>query len=121
MSTLRDVVSENPEKVYKAPPAMPGAEDGSCFYVHVDEDGQEEPGCIVGTVLHRLGVPLAELKEKEGLGSTAAVRGLALRPSLSLTTVGVLRDIQMRQDRGASWGEAYTGATGRELPKLAKA
>ncbi|MFF5433443.1 hypothetical protein ACFY5K_25845 [Streptomyces griseofuscus] len=121
MMALRDVVAENPERVYKAPAVMSGSEGGTCFYVHVDDDGQEEPGCIVGTVLHRLGVPLAELKKKEGLGALAAIRGLEPQVLATHKTQAVLRDIQIRQDRGAPWGEAYTAATGCAVPKPPKA
>jgi hypothetical protein len=107
LSTLRQIAEESPEKVYEAPEGMRD-EWGSCYYVHHNEDGTESPGCIVGQVLHRLGVPLAKLKEAETLGATAAVR---------LTTQGVsdnvsdfLRFVQQKQDRGVTWSKAVADA-----------
>jgi hypothetical protein len=107
LSALRQIAEENPEKVYVAPADMRD-EWGSCYYVHRDDQGNESPGCIVGQVLHRLGVPLADLKEAETLGATAAVR---------LTTQGVsdnvsdfLRFVQQKQDRGVTWSKAVADA-----------
>ncbi|MFB7027161.1 MULTISPECIES: hypothetical protein [unclassified Streptomyces] len=103
LSTLVQVAAENPEKVYQAPESMLDRYN-SCFYVHEAEDGTQEPGCIVGQVLHRLGVPLVALKEAETLGASSAVQ---------LTTQGVSRDValflrfvQRKQDRGSTWSEA---------------
>jgi hypothetical protein len=110
LSTLRDVVAENPEKVYKAPDNMlVFGDDTSCFYVHKNEDGTEEAGCIVGTVLHRLGVSLADLKRVEGLSAVSALRAAEVK-GLSYPTKSLLRYVQHNQDGGSSWGQALTNA-----------
>jgi hypothetical protein len=48
----------------------------SCYYVHGNK-----PGCIVGQIAHRLGVPLAELRKHEGTGSNMVVRDHFAFPS----------------------------------------
>ncbi|MGW0087827.1 hypothetical protein ACWDWS_02230 [Streptomyces sp. NPDC003328] len=120
-STLRQVVSENPEKVYAAPENMqsfPG--DSSCFYVHVSEDGPDEAGCIVGQVLNRLGVPLEVLQKGEGWSAADILTRLEIS-GVSSDMGTTLRRIQRRQDDGEAWGDAYTAVTGLPVPELVKA
>lgn len=119
MNALRDVVAENPDKVYKAPESMRGYW-GTCFYVHHNEDGSKEPGCIVGTVLHRLGVSLDALQGQEGLQAMSATHGLGVK-GLTDEARYTLRRVQRRQDRGDSWGAAYTAVTGLPVPEPSKA
>ncbi|WP_338781766.1 hypothetical protein [Streptomyces sp. DG1A-41] len=107
LSTLRDVAEESPEKVYVAPAHLRD-EWGSCYYVHRDEEGNESAGCIVGQVLHRLGVPLAELKKAETLGATAAVR--LTTEGVSDTVATFLRYVQCKQDRGQTWSRSVRDA-----------
>jgi hypothetical protein len=76
--------------------------DTSCHYVHGDQ-----PGCIVGHVLHRAGVSLADLSNYEGQG--------AEDPASQLTDAGgevvrLLAFAQEHQDRGVPWGEAVRQA-----------
>ncbi|MGW4446469.1 hypothetical protein [Streptomyces sp. NPDC004682] len=120
--TLRDVAAENPEKVYETPEAMK-TDGGACYYVHKAEDGSEGPGCIVGTVLYRLGVPLAEMAKREGTNALGVIADLELSgeveaKGLSSSTRTLLRWVQIQQDGGRSWGSAYKNATGEDVPLL---
>ncbi|MGI5196957.1 hypothetical protein ACQEVY_25560 [Streptomyces sp. CA-288835] len=112
-ATLREVVKENPDKVYVAPKHMDPEGFGSCFYVHKDEEGNQlGAGCIVGTVLHRLGISLEALSQVEGLSAPGALTGLDLDPD---THMGAqLRRVQMAQDRGHTWGQAYYAEFGEQ-------
>ncbi|MFF5371361.1 hypothetical protein [Streptomyces sp. NPDC013187] len=104
LSTLRDVSDESPEKVYEAPAHLQD-EWGSCYYVHTDEDGNQSAGCIVGAVLHRLGVPLLDLRKVETYGADAAFPLLEIK-GVSSQVKSFLRHVQGKQDRGQTWGKA---------------
>jgi hypothetical protein len=90
-----------------------GAAD-SCFYVHQTPKG-EVPGCIVGQLLHRLGVPLEVLKKREGRSAWAIFYGRELlgdgeaespvRAEGDDLTRKIQR-VQSAQDRGDPWGYA---------------
>jgi hypothetical protein len=72
--------------------------DVTCYYAHGDQ-----PGCIVGNVLHRAGVLLDDLAAFEAQN----VDDLASR--LFTAEAGVkplLIHIQAHQDVGVPWGEA---------------
>ncbi|MEU5577803.1 hypothetical protein ABZ791_10620 [Streptomyces huasconensis] len=107
LSALRQIAAESPEKVYEAPGNMRDGWD-TCYYVHRDEDGTESPGCIVGQVLHRLGVPLADLKGVETLGAITVVQRIT--EGVSDGVAVFLREVQRKQDRGYAWGEAVADA-----------
>jgi hypothetical protein len=86
----------------------------SCFYVHKTPEG-EAPGCIVGQLLHRLGVPLEVLKKREGRSAWAVFYGDVLFDEgqadspVRLEGDYLARKIQLvqsAQDRGETWGEA---------------
>lgn len=95
LRTLREVAAEQPEKVYKSPAGA----GGSCFYVHGNE-----PGCIVGHALHRLGVPLETLKEHESDAARAPLNDLF--PEVTEGAMDLVDSVQYLQDRGEPWGEA---------------
>lgn len=105
ISTLREVVAERPDYVYKAPAHMEGAISGACFYVHTD-GGAGKPGCIVGYVLNRLGVPLADLTVWEG---TSALE-VAAEFGVSDEAARTLNHAQIVQDGGESWSAALESA-----------
>jgi hypothetical protein len=107
MDVLREVVAERPDYVYKAPGhQVAGLE--SCFYVHTDAEGNDpKPGCLVGAVLHRLGVPLEELAEREGTGA------YIVASELLCTTMGAAHALdyaQSCQDAGDTWAGALSAA-----------
>jgi hypothetical protein len=115
ISTLREVVEENPDYTYRAPADLkdewenkPAVLAGKavapdCFYVHGDE-----PGCIVGHVMNRLGIPLDELREWEGkgIGSTVPNVGDLVSPNAEWA----LTEAQQVQDAGDPWREALAAA-----------
>lgn len=97
VATLKAVVAERPEHRY-VQPATAGREPG-CLYVHGDV-----PGCLVGHVLHRMGVPLRELLRHEF--STASEVLEALDTDISERVGAFLDNVQGDQDSGATWGDA---------------
>ncbi|WP_416972562.1 hypothetical protein [Streptomyces sp. 4F14] len=110
VSALRSVVEENPEKVYEAPINMRSSTDkNQCYYVHRAEDGTEECGCLVGTVLHRLGVSLADLAKAETLGATVALSRAGV-VGVSYRVASLLAHAQRDQDQGRTWSEALKKA-----------
>jgi hypothetical protein len=108
MDTLRAVVAESPDKIYARPEHMPALASTTCFYVHTDTDGAPEaPGCIVGTVLNRLGVPLEVLAEHEGDAAHKVLTELGIG---SWRTQTALRYAQSRQDAEGTWTSALAEA-----------
>lgn len=108
---LTKLAEENPSKVYKSPDEL-----GQCLYVHRDDQGERIPGCIVGTVLNRLGVPLEELEKHEGNGATAVIANAGIE-GLSYDMVSFLRAVQRHQDSGYDW-ELAVAAAKRQSPSL---
>jgi len=78
-----------------------------CQYVHTDK-----PGCIVGNVLHRLGVPLYVLSDYETRPARSVVESLSGRGILEFErkALDMLRYAQSYQDNGNSWGDAEVRA-----------
>ena len=112
VSALRAAVAEKGEDyVYTNPDGREAGDDGeaTCHYVHGDQ-----PGCLVGNVLHRLGVPLSVLELHEG-GAAYEVMG-RIRESgqldFDLGVRGAAEMAQNRQDAGYSWGYAMEAALG---------
>ncbi|MCT2594241.1 hypothetical protein LHJ74_30775 [Streptomyces sp. N2-109] len=111
MDILREVVAENPGYIYKAPPEVPPHVkdvDTKCHYVHTDPDGSNvRPGCVVGHVLHHMGIPLDTLKLHEGAPATTVLYRLTdadeyVRSALEMA--------QTWQDSGYPWAEALNAA-----------
>jgi hypothetical protein len=115
MDTLREVVAEQPDYVYAAPQHMARPNVESCFYVHADADSTNiRPGCLVGAVLYRLGVPLERLAAHEGTGASCVTSVLV---NTDDRAVAVLDLAQGAQDKGSTWSEALAHAE-RVLPTL---
>ncbi|MEU9708016.1 hypothetical protein AB0E21_05295 [Streptomyces sp. NPDC047967] len=112
---LKEVVAENPDRVYEAPDHQLADATTTCFYVHTDDLTEEPvaPGCLVGQVLHRLGVPLEHLWELEGYDAHQAVAALGL--PVSGRTLQLLGQAQAHQDSGKTWGEAYAFTMGEGI------
>lgn len=102
--TLKAVVAEQPEYVYAKPAELKSPGNDRCLYVHGDK-----PGCGVGHVLHRLGVPLSFLAEYEGVGASI----LAVRLDLPWRASVLLEHFQHAQDDGRPWVEALATAEQR--------
>jgi len=92
------VVEKGENYIYERPI---GAED--CLYVH-----GEQPGCIVGHVLHAAGVRLAALWVREGMSARVLIEELKDQEVISMSgeAVVALRRAQQEQDYGGTWGEA---------------
>lgn len=114
MDTLREVVAEHgKDHVYDRSAIMFGPLAGeTCLYVR-----NGKPDCIVGHVLHRLGVQLDTLHDSEGMGP----RDLSLgdSPSLELDDDAglALTVAQNTQDNGETWGTALAN-TERHVSNL---
>lgn len=122
LSTLRAVVAERPDHVYTRPVHMlpiigsDGHKAADCLYVHTAPDDESDltPGCLVGTVLHRLGVPLEELAGNEGTGGFE----VAADHGVSEGLCWFLGAVQSRQDSGKPWGVALASAE-EDYPEVA--
>ena len=80
-----------------------------CLYVHGDGATRpKEPGCIIGQLLHQLGVPLDALSSLEGLPANSVVNKFFPRTSNAVLTF--LLTVQRGQDQGRSWGAAVSFA-----------
>jgi hypothetical protein len=103
VETAKMVVAERGEDyVYEGPGDVRG--NGMCRYVYRDQ-----PSCLVGHVLYRLGVPLETLKSADGVSFAATdvcsdlLRGSAFDDG----EIGDFLDaVQSRQDIGETWGNA---------------
>lgn len=74
-----------------------------CWYAW---DGK--PSCLVGQVLHRLGVELGQLHEIEESGALAACRKLRETGVIDVPyqSAAALSAAQIQQDGGQTWGVA---------------
>lgn len=114
LETLKAVASEHPDYVYAAPAEMTAGRVLTCFYVHETDGDQDAPGCLIGRVLHELGVPLASLSSYEGTGAysvAALVLDITGQPDEIAGTIRALATAQDAQDNGATWGDALAEAT----------
>jgi hypothetical protein len=100
--TAREVVAEKPDYVYINPMGARAGDGANCYYVHGNE-----PGCVVGAVLHRLGVPLEELARFE---STNGYIVSATLTNMEDRTASFLRKLQWYQDNGRNWLTALSDA-----------
>ena len=114
LEAMRAAVEEKGEKyVYQRPknPHIPGDKLGSCL--NTSADGKE-PGCLVGNVFHRLGVPLEWLFTPEIINNSAGGVISALRQreeyEFDEKSYKLLAEAQSLQDQGAPWGQALTNA-----------
>lgn len=111
LTVLKAVVQEAPDTVYKAPWYMDPERTGRCFYVHVDKSGVPTgAGCVVGQVLHRLGVPLDDLRQAEKLSASGALKLLGQDGASPLAEQ--LQRVQFLQDHGETWEAAYMAVFG---------
>jgi hypothetical protein len=84
----------------------------SCYYVHNEKDNvpldAPEPGCIIGKILFRLGVPLAEMAKSETSSSDLldylSRSGVIEKPTPKVYLA--LATMQRCQDLGTTWHTA---------------
>ncbi|MFE5159116.1 hypothetical protein ACFRNT_11390 [Streptomyces sp. NPDC056697] len=111
-AAIREVVAENPERVYEAPQHMRigGQTSAECYYVHTDVDGEnQQPGCVIGHALFRLGVPLWQLADGEGTTAFGVIPATTTLSDRDPAVVFANR-VQDRQDLGATWADALRQA-----------
>ncbi|MFJ9616695.1 hypothetical protein [Streptomyces noursei] len=77
-----------------------------CWYVHQDVNGNDVPGCLVGDALHRLGVPLGEIKKHEERGAYGVAGSLIDVAENRGRVLSMLSQAQDHQDTGGTWGGA---------------
>lgn len=98
---------------YKKPPTR-----DICLYVHRDADGNKTPGCLVGDVLVRAGVPI-DVLDDDSLGPVGSL--LYTLPDgmveIDEDAHDFLSDAQFKQDFGETWGDAVTYALGHRRPR----
>jgi hypothetical protein len=108
VQTVRDLVTESPDYIYSSPDHMKEGEfdaDLTCFYVHMDEDGETSgPGCLVGKALHRLGIPLETLRGQEANGAREVIANLHLPLTAKVRLFA--STVQGHQDDGDPWAVA---------------
>lgn len=113
LRVMREVVAEFGEDYVYQPPA-----GSTCVYVHLDEDGEACPSCIVAQVLHRLGVPLEAFEE--GLAAHAMVDqlnnqgwGITYQAAVALSEAQRIQDAVTNIPApviDCTWGAAYREA-----------
>lgn len=85
---------------------VPGSDElhGTCRYARPDRSGG---ACLIGEVLHRLGVPVEELAELDGGAGVPAHGAIAAHlAGVSRTVRLAASDAQSFQDTELSWGAA---------------
>lgn len=104
---LEAIVDFQPEGHAYVRPESPGENGPGCYYWHAEKS---EPGCIIGQLLHRLGVPGDVLGSYDVLrnipSAIDSVAKVHLKGMFDDTTVKCLRHLQVQQDGGATWREA---------------
>jgi hypothetical protein len=105
---MREVVADRgPNYVYpRGEAGWVEAEDpqefsAGCRYVRADV---EEPACLIGVALFKLGVTLDQLREAEGQTGGAVV--FHFFPDAPLVLLVAIDRAQSYQDEGKTWGEA---------------
>lgn len=103
LSTLKDVVEENPDYVYAEDEKfLDDFDEVSCVYF--DEDGK--PACVVGHVFDRLGVDPDVIMAQNGMPFVFNYFR-KLFSGLSHDFVDRVSIVQRHQDGGSTWAEAY--------------
>jgi len=85
--------------------------DAECSNKHATEDGGWVPGCLVGNMLHRHGVPLDKMPKHGDAFSTLRELnyfGIGIRTTEKAEIF--MMAAQSSQDNGYTWGEAISAA-----------
>lgn len=110
---IRKVATAAPETIYSRTVPdhqVSGPLAVACFYVHTDTDGNPvSAGCLIGKALHSLGVSLETLAVHETEPAQLMLSELNIGSDTART---IARNVQVRQDTGATWGECLA-----DLPK----
>lgn len=93
---VREIAAEQPDRVYERPRGTGIGIAPACLYAH-----GAEPGCIMGHVAIRLGVPIDVVQDWDGKGGIATIL-----KAHSIQEGVWLDEVQVRQDQGETWGDA---------------
>lgn len=113
LALLQEVADEAPDKVYSAGDnGKNNTSAPACLYWHPVED---EPGCIVGTALHRAGASKAAIQSLDatkGGTSIGSIRSALEDIGVHLTqeAVAIFHAAQAVQDGRLTWGQALAKA-----------
>lgn len=96
-----------------------------CRYVHRDWQGDRDtveaprkvPSCLIGQVLHRLGLSLEIMEERDEAPLDGAIAAWT-ELGLARGTIRAFSRAQTLQDRGDTWGNAYDEAVQVQLAAL---
>lgn len=116
VSTANEIIAEaGPDHVYEMT-VTHGSTRLVCSYLEEDENGMlTVPSCIVGRILHKLGVP-ASAMEPYNTGATASqlLGTLSTDELLTFTpkASNFLSKLQLEQDSKEPWGDAMEMAVG---------
>lgn len=121
-AAVREVVEANPHKVYSMGTRTDRAYYGlQCAYVHV-EKGELVGGCVLGTALVHMGVPVETVAELDVIRddtTTESTGAEAVLPRFELSedTIMWAQDLQGAQDNSSAWGEALAHADRRRAER----
>lgn len=108
---LREIIRGNEEFVYRD---TSKGDWSQCVY---QKDG--EPSCLVGHLLHRLGVTVEMLSDFDGWGYCAVTAILDLRAQglmeFDQRSELLLSLVQRKQDNGITWGAALEDSVAKVL------
>lgn len=103
------VAEKGADYVYTTPDGQQSSPEDltTCLYVHGDQ-----PGCIVGHVLHKAGVSLPLLSRSESDDAEGALGGLKADGIVAYEgrVSDLLKSVQAKQDHGVAWGTAVDEA-----------
>lgn len=88
----------------------------NCYNWHESDSGEKTPGCIVGTVLHHLGVKLEDMEMGGGsnylIGQLERIEVIKFNSERDKKRIlALLRTAQVAQDAGATWYSAFKVAS----------
>lgn len=111
---LREIVAEFPPGyTYEQVPCfLDGTGVTGCIYT---VEGQ--PSCLVGQLLHRLGVQVPEVDQMHPIDLLLRNQRAYLKGLFADDVILYLGDVQRYQDSGASWSECLEIAERRVVPK----
>ena len=112
IALAEEIVGENPDYIYERPNVKASP---ACLYVHGDTESGMRPGCVVGHILAKAGLPLEEIAKFDAGGDTAihalADNGLLKNViDIDERSIAFLRELQSGQDFGETWATALSGA-----------
>lgn len=95
-AAVRAVAEENPNTVYEQP-VCDSVGNTACAYF----DSDEEPSCLIGQGLARLGLEAADFTDGNNYAAIAEL--LNTWDGTPATETRWLSDVQYRQDQGMTW------------------